>query len=286
MPSIASIYQADLRALLGDLNQQLQGIADELIGQQPWPIYVQDVPSASARIHLCEHVMQLEYDNDQMKPGETVSYQGVCGTTPHVLSLIKTSNELRAILATLLRAMDKEGVDTGAGRVKLSQYALKKLGYPRFNRRQAIRRLNVFDHPLNTLSFFWARQRKINKTSVQQVQTEIEKKLKKASEDFSYYLKADLEHLANIPRDEPLYYVFQKNDHPRANYVLDTPDGKKRGSAMASSPFFYPANAQDPLPRVRDLPNLEQRAPRLARTDKTINDTPFLPSVHVHRLRN
>lgn len=285
MPSLGSIEQAELKSVLDVLTRQLQELSDQLMAQQGWPVYVQGVDNDRAKVELCTHIRQLEYDNDAMKPGETVSYQAVCGTTVETLSLITNINDTRGHLATVLRKMDKTAVQTEQGtRERLTIYALNKLGYARFNRKQTLRKLYVFKEPLNTVSFFWASQRKITKASVEQVREDIIRKLKNAAEDFRYYLTADLEHLSTVPANEVLYYVFQKNDNPRANYVLETQDGRQRGSCMASSPFFYPATENSALPRIRDLPDLNQRAPRLSRIDKVINDTPFLPSVHVHRL--
>lgn len=284
MPSVDSILQVELKAILDLLNQQLQQLSDQLMAQQHWPVYVQGVDFTHAKTNLCTHIRQLEYDNDAMKPGETVSYQGICGTTAESLALIQATNETRGQLSMLLRKMDKIIVQSEQGRLRLSVHALNALGYARFNRKQTIRKLYTFDDRLNTVSYFWASQRKITKASVAEVRADIDRKLENATADFRYYLTADRAHLSNVPANEVLYYVYQKNDNPRANYVLDTADGPKRGSCLASSPFFYPASENSALPRIRDLPDLQQRAPRLSRTDKVINDTPFLPSVHVHRL--
>lgn len=284
MPSSDSILQASLDQALTELVNRLQLLVDGIIAIPYYPLYVQDIPSGQAREHLCQHIVQLEYDNDQMKGGETISYQGICGAPEQVLQQAADINNLKTELSKLLIAMDKQQTINASGhRVRLSTHALQLLGYARFNRRQAVRRFNVFDNPLDTVSFFWARQRKVKKATVQQVHDDLVNKLDNAAPDYAYYLKADLAHLSDVPQDETLFYVYQKNDHPRANYKLNTPQGSKRGSCMASSVFFYLAQENAALPRIRDLPPLENRSPRLSRNDKTIDDTPFLPSIHIHR---
>jgi len=129
MPSVDSILQAELKAILDLLNQQLQQLSDQLMAQQYWPVYVQGVDFTHAKTNLCTHIRQLEYDNDAMKPGETVSYQGICGTTAESLALIQATNETRGQLSMLLRKMDKIIVQSEQGRLRLSVHALNALGY-------------------------------------------------------------------------------------------------------------------------------------------------------------
>jgi len=285
MPSQESFHQATLKQLLDDLISQQHGLVEQLSEQTSFPLYVQDTPAEQARRHLNEHICQLEYQDNEMKGGQTVSFQGVCGTNQQSLDLLDLINEQRKRLHKHLMLMDKLMVrDDGHEPIRLSTYALQQLGYARFNRRQAVRRFNVFNQNMLSVSFFWASQRKIKKASVGQVRDDLNKKMKTANPDFRYYLEADLVHLNALDSREDLYYVYLKNDNPRANYTLETKEGIKRGSCMASNPFFFIAKEHAPLPRVRDLPLLSQRAPRLTRTDKTIDDTPYLASVHVHRL--
>lgn len=285
MPSEESCYRASLKECLDRLIQNQYNLVDQLQQQFAYPVYVQGVEHEFTRIKLGEHILQMEYAHDEMKAGETVSFQGVCGTTTETLQSVQDINSQRGELHQLLMAMDKVKTTNAANEsVRLSSYALQQLGYARFNRRQAVRKFNVFEQPLSSVSYFWASQRRIIKASVPEVRTDLLKKLENASDDYRYYLQADMEHLDRLPADEVLYYVYQKNDHPRANYVLQLDGSQKRGSCMASNPFFYRAKESAPLPRIRDLPSLTQRAPRLSRTDKTINDTPYLSSIHVHRL--
>ena len=285
MPSQESFHQATLKQLLEDLISQQHGLVEQLSEQTSFPLYVQDTPAEQARGHLNEHICQLEYQDNEMKGGQTVSFQGVCGTNQQSLDLLDLINEQRKRLHKHLMLMDKLMVrDDGHEPIRLSTYALQQLGYARFNRRQAVRRFNVFNQNMLSVSFFWASQRKIKKASVGQVRDDLNKKIKTANPDFRYYLEADLVHLNALDPREDLYYVYLKNDNPRANYTLETKEGIKRGSCMASNPFFFIAKEYASLPRVRDLPLLSQRAPRLTRTDKTIDDTPYLASVHVHRL--
>lgn len=285
MPSEESCHRASLKSILDQLNHEQANLTARLQEQMSYPVYVQGSALAISRGVLCDHILQMEYANDDMKPGETVSFQGVCGTNLETLKHIDQINVIRKQLHALLMKMDKlKTRDAANDPVRLSSYALHQLGYARFNRRQAVRRFNTFEQPLSSVSFFWASQRKIKKASVSQVRADLLKKIETSSDDYQYYLRADLEHLERLPVAEVLYYVFQKNDNPRANYVLDVDGISKRGSCMASNPFFYLANEYSATPRIRDLPDLTQRAPRLSRVDKTINDIPYLPSIHVHRL--
>ena len=285
MPSHQSYHQAALKQLLDELVIKQYALIDGLHKQTDFPLFVQDAMPGQERIKLGEHIGLLEYADDDMKGGQTVSLQAVCGTDQPTLDLVKGVNQQRADLHQQLMVMDRLMVrDDSNQSIRLSVHALQQLGYPRFNRRQAVRRFNVFNEQLQSVSFFWASQRKITKSTVANVRIDLEKKIAKANPDHAYYLTADLAHLNELDSGEDLYYVFLKNDNPRANYTLAVGEGQKKGSCMASSPFFYLSKAQAKLPRIRELPLLSQRAPRLARADKVIDDTPYLPSIHVHRL--
>ena len=285
MPSPESFEQAALKQCLDELITTQHRLIDQVYEQTEYPLFVQDVEPELTRLKLAENIGLIEYADNEMKNGQTVALQAVFGTNSETLARVLNINEQRANLHQQLMLMDKMTIrDEGGQLVRLSVYALQQLGYPRFNRRQAVRRFNVFDSPLLSVSFFWASQRKINKATVESVRADLEKKISKANDDYAYYLKADLGHLNSLDADEVLYYVYLKNDNPRANYSLMTDAGPKKSSCMASSPFFYLAKAKAGLPRIRELPLLSQRVPRLSRTDKIIDDTPYLPSIHVHRL--
>jgi len=285
MPSQESIQQANLKECLDQMIETQRRLTECVLEQSFYPLFVQDVVGKQMRHKLSEHIGLLEYADSDMKNGQTVAMQAVCGTDADTLGLVHTVNQQRADLQTQLMKMDKMMVrDESNQSVRLSVHAMKQLGYARFNRRQAVRRFNVFDTALASISFFWASQRKITKASVQMVRDDLVKKIAKSNSDYSYYLKTDLAHLDRLTSEEDLYYVYLKNDNPRANYVLASEEGQKKGSCMASSPFFYLAKENSALPRIRELPLLSQRAERLSRTDKIIDDTPFLSSIHVHRL--
>lgn len=285
MPSQESYHQAVLKQLLDGLIIKQRTLIDRLHGQSEFPLFVQEAMPEMCSVKLGAHIGLIEYADDEMKGGQTVSLQAVCGTDQATLALVVEINQQRADLHQHLMVMDRLMVrDESNQSVRLSVYALQQLGYSRFNRRQVVRRFNVFDNTLLSVSFFWASQRKITKSTVADVRTDLEKRISKANPDHAYYLKADLAHLNALDSSEDLYYVFQKNDNPRANYTLAEGQGQKRGSCMAANPFFYLSGAQAALPRIRELPLLSQRAPRLSRIDKIIDDTPYLPSIHVHRL--
>lgn len=285
MPSNESIQQANLKIVLDLLLESQQRLIDRIREQTAYPLFVQDIEDEQARIKLMEHISLFEYQDSEMKSGQTVVMQAVCGTNSETLQLVTSINEQRASLQKQLIKMDKMMVrDASNQSIRLSVYAMQRLGYARFNRRQTVRRFNVFNAPLSSISFFWASQRKVIKASVQTVRDDLVKKIAKSNSDYGYHLKADLAQLNELTSEEDLYYVYLKNDNPRVNYVLMTEEGQKRGSCMASSPFFYLAEENPELPRIRELPLLSQRVSRLSRIDKIIDDTPFLSSIHVHRL--
>lgn len=286
MPTIHSELRAELDQALKQLLLEQQTLSDRLLEQKYFPLWAQHFDAPVDREQLAAFVKLVVYANDEMKPGETLNYIGMCGTDLATMDQIERVNQLRNTLQRVLMRMDKILVNQDDMKIPLSKFALERLGYARFSRRQASRKFFYFPHALESISFTWFRSRMVSRLSVSDAQHLLEKKINGGG-DAAYIagLKMQLKLLATIPFDEPLAQVSPPSNHPRANIAWFDEEGVlRRKVCMAVGPIFFLANEHSALPRFRPLSeNPENKPLRLKRIDVEIQDEVFLPSIKVHR---
>ncbi|MCL7420892.1 MAG: hypothetical protein M8364_08320 [Methylobacter sp.] len=286
MPTIHSELRAELDQILKQLLSEQQALSDRLLAQNHYPLWAQHFDAPADREQLAAFIKLVVYANDEMKPGETLNYIGMCGTDLATMEQIERVNQLRHGLQRLLMRMDKILVKLDETQMPLSKYALERMGYARFSRRQASRKFFYFPHALESISFTWFRSRMVSRLSVADAQHLLEKKISGGGEAaYIAGMKMQLKLLATIPFDEPLAQVSPPSNHPRANIAwFDENRILRRKVCMAVGPIFFLAAEHTALPRFRALSeNPENKPLRLKRIDVEIQDEVFLPSIKVHR---
>jgi len=287
MPSIHSILQADLREALNHLIAVQAEVSGWLAEQRNFPISLQTVEAGKdPRQAIADFISLVVYANDEMEAGDTINCIGLCGTNLETLQGLERITLARKAVQKILMAMDKHRMTENKEVITLSKKALAKLGYARFNRRQAKRAFFYFDHRLDSVSFTWARSRQVVAISVVHAKTILDKRFQDANDliaQESWHAQRLL--LDSLSSDEPLVQVAPPAVHPRANITwYDEKGDFKRQVKVAVSPIFYLASENASLPRIRPLVgDKDEPALRLRRNDVQIEDDPYIPSIRVHR---
>lgn len=103
------------------------------------------------------------------------------------------------------------------------------------------------------------------------------------------HVQVQMDALRQIPRSEPLAYVYETSNMrvlANVSFAKDPNTGIRRHTKLRSvMPFYATSQTPDWAPDIK-LPSavrLEERVERKERRDRRIDPTPFLPSLHVYR---
>ncbi|WP_374089268.1 hypothetical protein [Methylomicrobium lacus] len=257
-----------------------------------YPAWIQQVEGdhAATRNMLKSIVLNWSYSDDGQEPGSTIQFNGLASCSMSTYMAIERVNEQRDLLHKQLMKMDSleneldlsdnEEDDDG---YRLSKRAMARLGYPRFNRRQACRKFTALPCPVLSAGFFWNRYRKTTKLDRTQVQARLDKLLQRSlAENDAIYHEIERFHAIN---DECLVQVFPESIHRRVNLCTNQDGVEKRIQRYAHTPIFYVSTPDRPLPPKTLLPD-EPAAKecRLAKRNITIESEPYLPLLDLYRL--
>jgi len=291
-----SSKESELKAELLNVFTTFKDAHDELVAclnaDAAYPAWIQQVEGdhAATRNMLKSIVLNWSYSDDGQEPGSTIQYNGLAPCSIATYMAVEKVNEQRDLLHKQLMKMDSlenelelsdsEDDDDGD---RLSKRAMTRLGYPRFNRRQACRKFTALPYPVLSAGFFWNRYRKTTKLDREQVQARLDKLLQRslAEHDAIY---DEIERFQAI-NDECLVQVFPESIHRRVNLCINQDGVDKRIQRYAHTPIFYVTTPNRPLPPKTLLPD-EPAAKecRLAKRNITIESEPYLPLLDLYRL--
>jgi len=157
---------------------------------------------------------------------------------------------------------------------------LKYSGMSRLHIKQTWRTLPVINRTPNRIGFNWYQSgRSIQKITVQQAQESLLK-----LDTTSDHIQTQLHALAQLKRLEPLAKVQMLAPIMRANLFYEDGQSPLRQAMNVSLPVFIKEAEDGALPPHNDpdltAPSTRQRK---IRSDRKIEDEPFLPSIRVHR---
>ncbi|WP_075881889.1 hypothetical protein [Vreelandella massiliensis] len=162
---------------------------------------------------------------------------------------------------------------------------LNTAGLARLSLKKTWRRLFVFDEPVRHVGIGWyVSGRSIVKISVE----DAEKRLIKLGAD-QPHVAIQLKKLANLPPGEPLALVRKQSPLLRCNIQFAETDENPKPRPVAfnsSMPLIVPPDLHTGLlPPLRTPPAQphEPRGESQRRKDTKVEDSPFLPSICVHR---
>lgn len=294
MSSKESELKAELLAVFTTFKDAHEELIACLKDDAAYPCWIQQVDGdyATARNMLKDIVLNWSYIDDGQEPGTTIQYNGLVPCSASTYRAVEKVNEQRDQLHKQLMKMDMlegeldladiedEGED---GRDRLSKRAMTRLGYPRFNRRQACRKFTALPYPVLSAGFFWNRYRKTIKLDRAQVLARLDKLLQRSmvEHDAVYH---EIERFHAIT-DECLVQVFPESIHRRVNLCVIQDGVEKRIQRYAHTPIFYVCPPNLPLPPKTLLPDEPAaKDSRLAKRNITIESEPYLPLLDLYRL--
>lgn len=286
-----SEFKASLLTLMNIYQSTHHAFSAAVLAAVDWPIWCQAVPE-SPRETVARLITTWFYEDDTTAAGQTVQLNGVVGLPLDALDLAERCNEQRSALRALLQAIDRFGKqgpvdgddeDSTQRFPSLALEMMAELGFPRLNRRQALRHWVTVPGPLKSAGFFWNRYRKTVKLSREQVQAKLDR-IASYSTAYAIMLAEDQQALDQTTENQ-FVQVFPESIHQRVNLVVYHDGREKKLQRYAHTPVFYPASPHGRLPMISPLSDQAQdKQFRLPVSTVTIEDQPFLRSFACHRL--
>lgn len=237
---------------------------------------------SAALAAVADIVRAIDYVDGQ-DPRTTRKLVGVISLPREGLAAALEINALRERVAKAWKAVADDElavVDEATGQgayISLRKDVLRRGGRARLNQRQTVRRFLVFEHPLESVSFFWNASPNITATTCE----ELREDLARPRYQDSPHLAADLALLSVLPPQEPFAIFTQVKPRVCAN-IRWSENGKikVKSNVKTSMPIFVPAPG---LPIVKKP---QPRTERKKRVDVRIQPEPYLTLIAAHRYEN
>lgn len=283
----------ELITLLNTFKDAHTQLVNQLDQDYLYPIWIQSIDnSLTAREMLKKLILNWSYEENDQEPGKTLQYNGLAPCSLKTFLAIEAVNNSRLELHQQLIKMnrfipannqDEESEDTDTIASPLAKKAMHRLGYPRFNIRQACRQFVALPYPVLSAGFFWNRYRKTIKLTRQQIKMQLDRIAQYSSSNESI-IQEEYRRFDAID-DSVLVRVYPESIHQRVNLYIQKEHQEQRIQRYAHTPIFYVTTADKPLPDKTLLP--EQPATkesRLLRRNITIERQPYLCSLNLYRL--
>lgn len=276
-----------------DLFENLQGKSKELFVQilefdVKLDAWTPDTDNPiDARIVIAEHLSSYWY-KDYMRGNETLQQAGIFGISPETFSLIRSINatkndiedkivELRNYGETPRNASLLKFFEDNKG--KRHPRVREHLGLAqlhRINLLQLYRRYSTFHLKPEHISFTWSYgNRAIKRLDVEQAHDMIHKLIDDDDDKQTFH---DL--INRLDEYEELAVARPIKTNLKANVKF--PD-QTRKCIMAHSPISYLQLESERMPLYRwPGPIPERRIPRLRRSDRKLQEKPYIPPLHIY----
>lgn len=218
---------------------------------------------------------------------ETRSSFGLIPADDNLLSLGHNVNELKDQLKAKVNALQKQDKTQWLkaksvlnGHRKELRESLHFAGLSRLHLKQTWRHIPILDRTPSRVGFNWYNSgRSIQKISVSQA----EKALLKI-DVASNHIQTQLAILGKLSSNTPLAKVQNLAPVMRANVFFEDELDPPRLAMNVSLPILFKAGADGKLPE-HNIPPMTppHERQRAVRSDRRIEDDPFLPSIRVHR---
>lgn len=165
-------------------------------------------------------------------------------------------------------------------RAELLSQSLQHQGLARLHLKQCYRQLPLLPEHPDKVGFSWySSGRSIKKLTVQDAEAKLLK-----LDTSQKHIQLQLQALANIPSAEPLAQLQTQVPVMRANILWKQQGEKQRKARNCPLPLFFLMDAKKAFPEYNaPAPRPPEQRTRMARSDLSIDPTPFLPSLRVHR---
>lgn len=243
----------------------------------------------SAKEKACAFYQDFWYQDGQ-DGRETRSCFGLIAVEPSTLDLAVAINERKELFKNHIKTLQKNHKESwlelrgllGRSHPELREQ-LKYSGLSRLHIKQTWRHIPVIDRSPTRVGFNWYQSgRSIQKITVKQAQDALLK-----MDTTGDHIQTQLSLLSSLKEHEPLAKIQNLAPTMRANLFYDDASGPLRQAMNVSLPILFKANENGTLPAHNepDLAAPTERQ-RKVRSDRKIEDEPFLPSLRVHRYIN
>ncbi|GAA6133554.1 hypothetical protein NBRC116188_03430 [Oceaniserpentilla sp. 4NH20-0058] len=269
----------DTQALTSDIKSYQRGF---------WlPAVDQVNPKDDSNLTSACSVLQDFWYKDGQDGRETRSCFGFIALPEHVLQHAKDINTLKESFKECVQKFQKHNKESWvslkgelARRHPSVQQQLHFSGLSRLHLKQTWRTIPIIERAPSRIGFNWYQSgRSITKITVQQAYDS----LSRLNTD-SKHIQVQLAALVKLPSNTPLAKVQNLAPTMRANLFYEDGHHPLRQAMNISLPILIKCSKNETLP-VHNSPDTvppTNRA-RAVRSDRKIEDTPFLPSIRVHR---
>ncbi len=269
------------------LSQQLcQNLSPQQ--NQHWlPLTAQEEDQGLNPLQKAKNIYQDYWYQDGQDGRETRSCFGLIAVTDQQIQLALNINEYKESLKKQVKHIqshDKsqwlELKGTLGKRHNKLRDSLHFSGLTRLHLKQTWRHIPVIERSPTRVGFNWYNSgRSIQKISVEQAFEALSK-----LDTSSPHIQTQLSQVSKLASNTPLAKVQNLAPTMRANLFYEDNQFPERQAMNISLPILFKARSDGKLPS-HNQPELE--APitrkRAIRSDRTIEDEPFLPSIRVHR---
>lgn len=251
------------------------------------PIKEDLAPNAPQSLDLACSLMQDFWYQDGQDGRETRSCFGFITLESSTLSKANEVNALKEQFKNEVQTIQKANKETWltlkgelARRHPSLQAQLHFSGLSRLHLKQTWRTLSVIERSPIRIGFNWYQSgRSIKKISVQQAYDELSRLSNQGT-----HTQVQLDAISKLASNTPLAKVQNLAPTMRANLFFDDTEGPSRLAMNISLPILIKANNEQILPK-HNTPSITAPKDRVraVRSDRKIEDTPFLPSIRVHK---
>jgi len=242
--------------------------------------------SISAIDKACQLIQDFWYQDGQ-DGRETRSCFGFIAVDDGTIELAKHVNTLKNTLKQQVQTLQKHNKENWLqlkgelGRRHPSiQAQLHFSGLSRLHLKQTWRTIPLIERTPIRIGFNWYHSgRSIQKMTVQQAYDALSK-----LDTSSPHIQTQLKLVSNLANQTPLAKVQNLAPTMRANLFFEDAEFPPRQAMNISLPILFKVHKERILPQHNEPeiePPLERK--RAVRSDRKIEDNPFLPSIRVHR---
>lgn len=243
--------------------------------------------NATTELDKACNILRDFWYQDGQDGRETRSCFGFIAVPQATLDLANNVNKLKDTLKHQTQVMQKQNKQHWlelkgqlARRHPSVQAQLHFSGLSRLHLKQTWRTITVINRTPVRIGFNWYHSgRSIQKVSVQQAYDALSR-----LDTTSSHIQTQLSAVAKLSVNTPLAKVQNLAPTMRANLFYDDGETPLRQAMNISLPILFKSHKDGTLPQHNEpeieAPTQRQRA---VRSDRKIEDSPFLPSIRVHR---
>jgi len=277
-----SLIKVDISLCYDAVCDAISALADSIREDSALPCWMSEGTAENARALAINGIQSIFSQEGQAK-NQTINCIGVIGASEETLTRIAELNEKKAAFEHAMKPLSKKqrmapDPDDPTRKIStpLARIVLREMKLGNLLQRQLTRKLVALDYKPIRIGFTSTAR----SPSVVQITTEqARNRLIRLGDDFN--IKQQLNLLDKLDNNEKLAVVTPIPEHIRQNIAYHNQQGVKCTTQTKTSlPLFLPASEGDSLPTITMRHTATRKKPK---SNKTIEDHPYLSAIHVHR---